>query len=78
MRIYHHTAFTVIERYYIVYHGHKSDAGVCSGRRRRFLFDIDFASAQCFETFRNRCARFRCVFGSTDSYEGRKNWVSLA
>jgi hypothetical protein len=28
----------------------------------------DFASPQSFERFRNRTARFRCVFGSTDVY----------
>jgi hypothetical protein len=37
MRTYRHTAFTVLDRYYILYGGHISDAGVSSGRRRRFL-----------------------------------------
>jgi hypothetical protein len=37
MRTYQYTAFTVLDRYDIFYGGHKSDAGVGSGRRRRFL-----------------------------------------
>jgi hypothetical protein len=37
MRTYQHTAFTVLDRYDVLYGGHKSDAGVGSGRRRRFL-----------------------------------------
>jgi hypothetical protein len=37
MRTYQHTAFTVLDGYDILYSGHKSDAGVGSGRRRRFL-----------------------------------------
>jgi hypothetical protein len=37
MRIYQHIAFAVFDKYDIFYGGHKSDAGVGSGRRRRFL-----------------------------------------
>jgi hypothetical protein len=37
MRTYQHTAFTALDRYDILYGGHKSDAGVGSGRERRFL-----------------------------------------
>jgi hypothetical protein len=37
MRTYQHTAFTVLDRYDILYGGQKRDAGVGSGRRRRFL-----------------------------------------
>jgi len=37
MRTYQHTAFAVLDRYDIFYGGHKSDAGVGSGRRRQFL-----------------------------------------
>jgi hypothetical protein len=37
MRTYHNTAFAVLDRYDIFYGGHKSDAGVGSRRRRRFL-----------------------------------------
>jgi hypothetical protein len=37
MRTYQHTAFAVLERYDTFYGGHQSDAGVGSGRRRRFL-----------------------------------------
>jgi len=36
MRTYQHKAFTVLDRYDILYAGHKCDAGVGSGRRRRF------------------------------------------
>jgi hypothetical protein len=37
MRTYHHAAFIVLDRYDILYDGHKSDAGVGSGLRIRFL-----------------------------------------
>jgi hypothetical protein len=37
MRTYQHITFTVLDRYDIFYGGYKSDAGVGSGRRRRFL-----------------------------------------
>jgi hypothetical protein len=37
MRTYQRTAFAVFDRYDIFYVGNKSDAGVGSGRRRRFL-----------------------------------------
>jgi hypothetical protein len=37
MRTYQHPDFIVLDRYDIVYIGHKSDAGVGSERRRRFL-----------------------------------------
>jgi tRNA A58 N-methylase Trm61 len=37
MRIYQNTASAILHRYDILYGGHKSDAGVGSGRRRRFL-----------------------------------------
>jgi hypothetical protein len=37
MRTYQHTAFAVLDRYDVLYDGHKSDADVGSGRRRRFL-----------------------------------------
>jgi hypothetical protein len=36
MRNYQHTAFTLFDRYDILYDGYKSDAGVGLGRRRRF------------------------------------------
>jgi hypothetical protein len=38
MRIYQYTAFTVLDKYDTLYAIHKSDAGVGSGRRRRFLY----------------------------------------
>jgi hypothetical protein len=50
MRSCQHTVFTVLDRYDILYSGHKSDAGVGSGRRRRFLDCRDFASPQRVET----------------------------
>jgi hypothetical protein len=37
MRTYQHTAFAVLDKYDILYGGDKNDAGVGSGRRRRFL-----------------------------------------
>jgi hypothetical protein len=33
-----------------------------------FLIDMDFSSPQRLKRVRNRTARFRCVFGSTDDY----------
>jgi hypothetical protein len=42
MRTYQHTAFTVLDRYDTFYGGHKSDAGVGSGRRRRILDSYGF------------------------------------
>jgi hypothetical protein len=36
MRTYQHIAFTVLDTYDIFYGGHKSDAGVGSGRRVDF------------------------------------------
>jgi hypothetical protein len=74
MRTYKHTPFAVLDRYDILYGGHKSDAGVGSGCRRRFL--DDFASPQRLKSVGKRIARLRCVFGSTDGYGVQKNWVS--
>jgi len=42
MRTYRHTAFAVLDRYDVLYGGHKSDAGV------DFEIDMDFASPQHF------------------------------
>jgi len=42
MRTYHHTGLAVHDRYDIFYGGHKSDAGVGSGRRRRFSDSYEF------------------------------------
>jgi hypothetical protein len=36
MCTYQHAAFTVLDRYVLLYGEHKSDAGVGSGRWRRF------------------------------------------
>jgi hypothetical protein len=38
---------------------------------------MDFASAQRLKCVGNRSARFRCVFGSTNGYGVRKDWVSF-
>jgi hypothetical protein len=46
MRTYQHTAFTVLDRYDILYGGHKSDTGVGID----FYIDMDFASPQRYET----------------------------
>jgi hypothetical protein len=37
MRTYQYLAFAIVDRYDTLYCGHKNDAGVGSGRRRRFL-----------------------------------------
>jgi hypothetical protein len=42
MHSYQHTAFTVLERYDILFGEQKSDTGVGSGRRRRFLDSYGF------------------------------------
>jgi hypothetical protein len=63
MRTYHHTAFKVLDKYDILFQGHKSDAGVGVD----FSIFMDFASAH-LKRVGNRTARFRCVFGSTDRY----------
>jgi len=41
MRTYQNTASAILDRY-ILYGGHKSDASVCSGIRRRFLDPCGF------------------------------------
>jgi len=38
MRTYQHTFFTALDGYDILHFVHQSDAGVCSGLRRRFLY----------------------------------------
>jgi hypothetical protein len=45
MRTYQHSAFTALARYDILYGGHKRDAGVGSGRRRRFLDLYEFRNS---------------------------------
>jgi hypothetical protein len=49
-----------------MYGGHKSEAGVGSGRRRQFL-DMNIVSPKR-ERVRKRTSRFRCVFGGTNGY----------
>jgi hypothetical protein len=44
MRTYQYAVFTILDRYGIVYSGHKSDAGV------DFYIDMDSASPQRCET----------------------------
>jgi hypothetical protein len=48
MRTYQYTAFTVLDRYDALYAVHKSDAGVDSGRRRRFLDLYGFGFSTMF------------------------------
>jgi hypothetical protein len=77
IRTYQHTAFTVLDRYDILYGGHESDAAGGSGRRRRLLVWYGFCF---FTTLWNVFVielRNSAVFGSTDGYEVRKNLVSL-
>jgi hypothetical protein len=50
MRTYQHTAFTILVGYDILNGEHKSDAGVGSGRRRRFVIDMDFDYPQRYES----------------------------
>jgi hypothetical protein len=45
MRSYQHTALTVLDKYDILYGGHKSYAGVGFGRLRRFLDWYGFCSS---------------------------------
>jgi hypothetical protein len=42
-----------------------------------FEIDMDSDSPHVVKRVRNRTARFRCVFGSTDAYGVRKNWERL-
>jgi hypothetical protein len=67
MHSYQDTAFAVLDKYDILYGGHKTDAGVGSGRRRRFL-DVDFASPRRQKRVRNRTERISCVFGVIEGY----------
>jgi hypothetical protein len=68
MRNYQLTAFIVLDRY-VLYGGNKREAGVSSGRRRQILDSNGFRFSTTLWT-----ALFRCVFGSTDTYEVWKKW----
>jgi hypothetical protein len=48
MRTYQYTAFIFLDRYDTLYAVHKSDAGVGSGRRRRFLDLYGFGFSTMF------------------------------
>jgi len=50
MRTCQYTAVTVLDRVDLLYGGHKSDAGVGSGRRRRFLDLYVFRFSTTFES----------------------------
>jgi hypothetical protein len=78
MSTYQHIVTTFLNRYDILFAVDKSDAGVGSGRRRRFLDFMDFASPQRLKRVGNRTSRFRCVFGSTNGYRVQKNWASFS
>jgi hypothetical protein len=67
---FQHTDFTVLDRCDILYVGHKSDAGVGSGRRRQIfrLIWISLLHYVVVKRVRNRTARFCYAFGSTDCY----------
>jgi hypothetical protein len=43
MRFYHHTAFAVRDRYFILYGGHKGDAGVGCGLQLPPLVSFTFS-----------------------------------
>jgi hypothetical protein len=77
MRTYHYTAFTDLDIYDILYAGHKSDAFVGSGRRRRFLDLYGFhLSTSVWNVFVIEVGD-SVVFGSTDGYGIWNNWMSL-
>jgi len=77
MRTYQHTAFTVLDRYHTLYGGHKSDAGVGSGRRRRFLDWYGFwISTTLWNVFVIEL-RDSVVFSVVQTVMEWKNWVSL-
>jgi len=61
LRAYQHIAFTVLDRYDMLFGGHKSDAGVGLGRRCLF-FRLIWISLlhNVVKCVRNRIARFRC------------------
>jgi hypothetical protein len=63
MRTYQHTAFTLLDRYDLLYGGHKNDAGVGS-----YGFIWISLLQKSVKRVRNGTAPFRCVFGSTDAY----------
>jgi hypothetical protein len=78
MRTYQNATFAVLDGYYMFYGGQKNR------RRRRFrasasIFRLIWISLlhNVVKRLRNRIARFRCVFSSTDGYVVTKNWVSL-
>jgi hypothetical protein len=50
MRTYQYTAFTVLDRYDILYAAHKSDAGVGLGRWRRILDVYGFRFSTTFSS----------------------------
>jgi hypothetical protein len=78
MRTYQHTAFKVLDKYDIIYEVTKATPVLVHGVGVDFYIFMDFASAQRLKQVGNRNARLPCVFGSTDGYGVRKNWVSFS
>jgi hypothetical protein len=92
MRTHRHTAFTVLDRYDILYDGHKSDDGVGSGRRRRrldwyrFRFSIPFwnvietalRDSVVFSVAQTVLSTFDvyCAYGSAHTYS-HLNYMNL-
>jgi hypothetical protein len=69
MHSYQRNAFTILDRYDIFYGGHKSDVGVVSGCRRRFLDWYGFRFTTTFWNVFVIELRDSVVFGSADGYE---------
>jgi hypothetical protein len=77
MRTYQNTALAVLHRYGTLYGGYKSNAGVGSGRRRRFLDLYGFRFSTTLWNVFVIVSAIRCVFGSTACNRFWKNWVTL-
>jgi hypothetical protein len=69
MRSYQHDAFTVLDRYDILYGAHESDAGVGSERWRRFLDSYGFRfSTKLWNVFLIKLRDSVVFFVSTGGY----------
>jgi hypothetical protein len=66
MHTYQHPALSVVDRYVTLYGGHKSDAGVGSGRWRRFLDLYEFRFSTTLSNVSVIELRDSVVFGSKD------------
>jgi hypothetical protein len=62
------TATIALDRYDILFAGDKTTPASVQGVGVDFEIHMDYASPQRLKRVRNRTARIRCVYGSTDSY----------